>query len=117
MTFDEWLSETLDLQRSAFKTDPPTLSGEDRAEYLRWNVLAAKVELSEFLGEIRWKPWARDQGEIKDRSAAVEEIVDVMHFLANCLVTLEVDGDELSAGYRHKMQVNDDRQASGDYRG
>ena len=113
MTFGDWLSETLALQRGSFGTDPPTLEGVERAEYVRWNVLAAVDELTEFLNEVQWKPWAKAQGAIFDRSAAVEELVDVMHFIANLLCTLGVDGDELSARYLEKMGVNARRQEDG----
>lgn len=117
MTFQEWLERTLELQRTTYKTNPPALEGEARAEYVRWNVLAAIDELTEFLDDFGWKPWAVNQGEIKDRPHAIEEIVDVMHFIANLLCVLDTSGDELDVIYRHKMAVNAARQQTGSYTG
>ena len=113
MTFGDWLNETLDLQRSAFDTNPPELEGIARADYVRWNVLAAVDELTEFLNEVQWKPWAKAQGAVFDRGAAVGEIVDVMHFIANLLCTLGVTGEELTNAYLEKMGVNKQRQEDG----
>lgn len=115
--FDNWLEKTLELQRSAYGTNPPALKGEKRAEYIRWNVLAAVDELTEFLNETQWKPWAKDQGVINDYDAATEELVDVLHFVANLLCVLEVNDDLLTWMYEEKMKVNATRQESGDYRG
>ncbi len=115
LTFGEWLSRTRDLQRSAYDVDPVKLEREARATYTRWNVLAATAELHEFLQEVRWKPWAMFQGDIPDRPAAVGELVDVMHFIANLLVMLSVDGEELTQRYLDKMEVNAERQDGGRY--
>lgn len=115
--FRDWLEKTLALQREAYQTDPPALRGEERAEYLRWNVLAADDELHEFLNETHWKPWGKNQGELKDRGKAVEELVDALHFVANLLCALEVTDAELSQLYEAKMYVNRQRMASKTYVG
>ena len=118
MLFGTWLEETLDLQRTVYDTNPPGLTGRERAEYIRTNVLAATDELHEFLGEIQWKPWANEEGDIPHRDAAVIEIVDALHFVGNLLTMLNVTDEELSAVYQLKMHENWQRQAqAGGYDG
>jgi len=111
MNFTSWLNSTLDLQRSAFEIDPPYLKEDERAEFIRWNVLAAEDELHEALNEVGWKPWATDR--YFNRDAFVGELIDVMHFIANLLVTAGVTGDELSQRYHSKQQRNRYRQEIG----
>jgi hypothetical protein len=111
MNFTSWLNSTLDLQRTAFDIDPPYLEGDDRAEYVRWNVLALEDELHEALNEVGWKPWATDR--YFNRDAFVGELIDVMHFVANLLVTAGVTGEELSQKYHSKQQRNRYRQEVG----
>lgn len=110
MTFDEWLTTTRQLQRESFGVDPASLEGAARADYIRWNALAVVDEVHEALFEVQWKPWAKSQGEWKSRDEFVGEIVDVMHFIANLLVTANCTGEELSARYREKQNVNRKRQ-------
>lgn len=111
MNFTSWLNSTLDLQRTAYDVDPPYLDPEERAEFIRWNVLAATDELHEALGEVGWKPWATDR--YFNRDAFVGELIDVMHFVANLLVTAGVTGDELSQRYHSKQRRNAYRQEVG----
>lgn len=113
MNFAEWLASTRELQTDSFGTDPSTLGGGDFAEYVRWNVLAAQVELSEFIQELEWKPWRDGNGRPDPlaRERAVEELVDVQHFIANLYVALGVSGPELVNAYRRKQQINRNRQA------
>lgn len=113
MLFDEWLEVTRVLQRTWYAADPQSLEGEARAEYVRWNVLAADHELHEFLDHIQWKPWSSRQGELRDRDDAVEELVDTLHFVANLLLVLDVDGDELNEVYQRKVELNSARQETG----
>lgn len=111
-TFNDWLDTTLHLQRTSFGINPPSLVGEEQADYIRWNVLAATDELHEFLQECPvWKPWS--SSIIINRDAAVGELVDSMHFIANLLVMLGVTGEELTDRYKAKQAVNKKRQEDG----
>lgn len=114
--FHDWLTRTEELQRRAYGTKPSTKEGEERVEYIRWNVLAAMRELGETLNEFRGrKPWQTkrdDAGEFKSRDAYVEELVDVMHFIGNLLCAAGVTDAELSRVYADKMAVNAARQAT-----
>lgn len=114
MTIDELLESTRELQAHSFDVDPAHLDDEAWADYVRDMTLAAIVELTEFLQETRWKPWKAEQGRPEGPDAdvaAVEELVDVLHFLMNLFVAMSVDGEELETSYRAKHEINVDRQA------
>lgn len=113
MTFEEWLTAQLTLQRDVYGTDPRALQDEERARYLTWNAYALIDELSELMDEVQWKPWAQNMGMIISRERAVGEAVDMLHFMANILLTLDVTGEELAERYRAKQQVNGERQERG----
>jgi hypothetical protein len=53
--------------------------------------------------------------EFISRNKFVEELVDVLHFVANQLVAAGCGDDELSERYAEKQQINRDRMASGTY--
>lgn len=111
-SFGDWLDETKSLQQLFIGTDPATLAGSARLEYLRTQVLAAVKELTEVLDEFPWKPWRKSQLPER-RDKAVEELVDVLAFTANMLVMLGVDGDELTEKYKAKVRENVDRHYGG----
>lgn len=115
MLFDQWLEETRALQIQAFGKDPLALEGEDRIEWIRWNVLAATDELHEMLNETGWKPWATSRHV--NEKAAGGELVDVLHFVANLLLAVGWEDGTLEDAYVAKMQKNRDRMASGTYDG
>lgn len=107
-----WLDETRELQISAYGTDPAALEGDELADFIIWNHTAAVVELSEFLAETKWKPWVKTRG-IVNRSEAIDELVDVAHFIANLAVAMGCDDDEWERRYVDKMIINRARQANG----
>ncbi len=117
--FGSWLMRTARLQRESYATDPEALEGDEFAEFLRFNALAAYVELGEALQHIPWKPWAKRRGRPvqQDRRDIIEEYVDVLHFIGNMLVALRVTDHELSTEYERKMSVNRKRMADGQYQG
>jgi dimeric dUTPase (all-alpha-NTP-PPase superfamily) len=114
--FSRWLTETAELQRTHYDYDP---RGDDNFEhwinYIREQTLAAFVELGEFISELKWKPWGKLKKfpTISERQHAVEEIVDVLHFVANALHALGVTDSELDREYLRKMQINRDRVKQG----
>ena len=110
----KWLADTQELQVSSYGQDPGVLEGEEFADFVRWNILAAMDELCEVLHETRWKPWQVVQGR-KDNDAMIDELVDVAHFVANLAVAAGCTDEEWTKRYQAKMQINRDRQASGSY--
>lgn len=111
--FGTWLERTRELQINSFGTDPHALEGADLAEFVRWNTLASIAEVVEMLQEFQWKPWSKNLGAIKNRDALVDELVDVLHFIGNILISFKVSDEELNAAYLKKMRVNEIRQAQG----
>lgn len=113
--FADWIAETKKLQIEAYGQDPTLLTGEDRVEYIKWNVLAAIDELMEMLGEVGWKNWATSRHVNED--AAGGEMIDLLHFASNLLLALHWDDEKLNTAYLAKMSKNRTRMASGTYDG
>lgn len=117
MRLSDWLSEQAKLQVIAYGQDPRELRGEERLEYIRWNVLALTDELHEALRETGWKPWSAD--DHVNFAAFNDELVDAFHFLANLiLVANPNDGiDQIAKDfafrYRRKVDKNIQRQVDG----
>lgn len=99
------------LQREAYKTDPRNLSPTERAEWVRWNMLALMDELHEAMGEVGWKPWATSRH--LNREAYKGELVDAFHFFINLCLVADISADELIAGYFTKRERNSTRQRNG----
>jgi len=111
-----WLASTRALQAEYFNREFPITDPDELADYVTENHSAAVVELSEFMQEVGWKPWATPRGWV-NRDAAVGELVDVAHFLANLLCVLDVTDTEWETRYRTKQEVNRNRMRSGTYDG
>lgn len=110
-TFTQWLESTRELQVKAFGQVPEELQGDELKNWFMMNVLAATDELHEFLNEVPWKPWS--SGMQINRDAAIGELVDCMHFIANLLATLSCTGEELTHRYQLKQVKNAQRQTEG----
>jgi dUTPase len=108
----KWLEETRRLQISAYGKDPSELTEDELADFVIWNHTALVDELSEFLQEVNWKPWSKIRGH-KNRSAAIGELVDAAHFLANLAVAMGCTDEEWEERYKSKMALNAKRQADG----
>lgn len=121
-----WLESTKKLQEQVYLYNMQWLmeahvrsSGNGHASsaltrYLDWNATAAVQELAEAREEFSWKPWARDPAFI-NRDRIRDEIIDVMHFLGNMLVAIDVTDEELEEAYRRKQEINRARAESGNY--
>lgn len=70
------------------------------------------IEIAEVFREFSWKYWAQDNPFI-NREKVIGELVDVGHFIANCLVALDVSDAEWEAAYRAKQDENRRRQRDG----
>jgi hypothetical protein len=99
------------LQVDAYKKDPTNLEPEERAEFIRWNILALEDELHEALGEVGWKPWATSRH--LNKAEFQGELVDALHFFLNLMLAADIDPDELLAGYQAKRLKNAKRQEEG----
>lgn len=120
LSLGELLNLQRDLQIAAYGVDPSRLTGEERAEYVRWNVLALEDELHEAMQEVKWKPWLTEgHGDWVDRDAYVKELVDALHFILNLInlalghATCEELGAEVTFRYLLKRERNARRQVEG----
>lgn len=111
MTLQWMLDAQRALQINTYGIDPPTLDGDERVEFIRWNVLALEDELHEALGEVGWKPWATSRH--LNRESYVGELVDAWHFLMNLLLVAGVTEEEFVARYDAKRRRNAERQVEG----
>lgn len=112
MNFSEWIEVQASLQRAMGEIDPRDLGPTpERAEFVRWNVLACIAELIEMLEETPWKPWATSTQF--DRRAVIREAVDAMHFLGNVLRVVDCSGEELTLEFLKKNRRNLQRQLDG----
>lgn len=108
-----------ELQEGAYGVFPHDLSGEELVEYLRMNVLACTDELHEALREIPgWKPWSASEppGTLVDTVEGemfAEELIDALHFLANCVNCTGISDERFEELYRRKRDENFRRRAEG----
>lgn len=109
--FRDALADQLELQKQAYKKDPTKLDEEERADFIRWNMLALEDELHEALAETGWKPWATSRH--LNREAFKGEMVDALHFFMNLLIAADIDADEFLEGYQAKRLKNAKRQEEG----
>jgi hypothetical protein len=109
-----WLDSTRKLQENAYGVDFADYrrNPDDLADSIVMNHSALIVELSEFMNEVGWKDWSAPRGWV-NRDAAVGELVDAAHFLANLLVRLEVTDEEWEQRYQAKQAINLARQTRG----
>lgn len=113
MTDWKWLESTRKLQEESFGVDLNAgVDPDEFADAVVMNHSALIVELSEFMQEVGWKDWATPRGWV-NRDAAVGELVDAAHFLANLLIHLRVTDAEWEDRYRAKQDVNRRRQRAG----
>jgi len=112
-----WLESTRELQSKFFDVDYEefAVDGDALADYLHVQTTAAHCEITEFLDEIDWKPWMHTPRGVHDRTAAIGELVDLGHFLANMLCALDVTDEEWEALYTAKQRRNRARRESGAY--
>lgn len=109
------IAEMLELQRelqiNSYGKDPATLEGDERMDFIRWNVLALEDELHEALAETGWKPWAKSQHV--NEQAFAGEMVDAWHFFMNLMLAAHMSAETLEEGYLAKRLKNAARQRAG----
>ncbi|QGF20301.1 MazG-like nucleotide pyrophosphohydrolase [Gordonia phage Sixama] len=104
-----WIESTEVLQKDYFNNDLRAMSGDDQDKHILYNFTAAVNELNEMLDEApSWKPWSSEVG-ILNREAFRDEIVDVLHFVANLVILGKISEAELWDAYRAKQQRNRER--------
>lgn len=112
-TPDGWklFETTRELQIQAYGKDPESLTGDELADYWSHMHSALIDELSEFLAEVSWKPWSNERGVIKDRKAALGELIDAQHFMINLALSIGATEEEFWDAYKEKQKRNRARQA------
>lgn len=83
----------------------------ERVKFIKDMHIAIGDELSEFLGEIGWKPWATSRHI--NFEAARGELVDAFHFFMNLCMAVDMTPDMLYERYKAKRLKNIKRQEEG----
>jgi hypothetical protein len=92
-------------------TSPRDYDDLRKIEFIKTNVLAATDELHELLSEVGWKPWASSRHI--NIEAARSEAIDVLHFVNNLFIALEMDAEMIDRLYHRKSDKNVSRQEAG----
>ena len=91
---------------------------EERTQYVMNNMLYTEAEGHEFLREIEgfksWKhyDWSGDEKEAHYK-AALEEFVDMLHFVLNIALAMGFSADAIYESYVSKNIINHRRQDNG----
>jgi hypothetical protein len=122
----EYFAMQLRLQRDmqqanpeAGTKDPYSMTEEELAVFVTWNMTALVKELSEATDEVGWKPWASSR--FVQYPACIREMVDAWHFFMNMMlgmaawagVPLNDLAQEFESYYKEKNAKNLQRQVDG----
>lgn len=91
---------------------------QDRTQYVMNNMLYTEAEGHEFLREIEgfksWKHYDWNDNEKEEHyKAALEEFVDMLHFVLNIALAMGFSADEIYESYIAKNITNHRRQDNG----
>ena len=95
--------------------DPQKYGNERRMQVLRDYSVALMMEQAEFLDEVSWKPWRTFESqkpEPNKRKLALEWI-DMLFFIIDQALTLEITSEELESAFITKMNANLKRISNG----
>lgn len=87
-----------------------------RTEILKEQILSLIAEAVELLEDTPWKKHKKDYGReltAAEREAAIEEAIDIQHFVFNLFILLGVDAEEVYRLYIAKNDINRERQERG----
>lgn len=81
----------------------PTAEGNQEAA--KAHLLATMVECTEALGELNWKPWKNYTTEV-DKEKFATELMDIMQFVCNAALVMNIDDYDLEQAIRNKWKEN-----------
>ena len=114
LSFQEIYEQIADYQIE-MGFDPSTYSDDRRMQVLRDYSVALMMEQAEVLDEVSWKPWRtyESQKPKPNKRKLALEWVDMLFFLIDQALTLELSSEELEAAFITKMKANVARIKSG----
>lgn len=108
------LKSMLELQKDFVKRFHSVNDFSDDSDLNYWMkqyVIAIISEANELLNEINWKHWKGDK--LINRENCKEETIDLLHFILDLAIVLEMDDKEIFERYTEKRSRNVDRQNNG----
>ncbi len=97
-----------DLQKDVMKRDLEKLRGVEKETAIKEMIIAAQGELGEFAEAMKVLPWKNK--DKRDLEVAIEELIDMHHFLNNLYLLCGVSNErEVKLRYREKLNKNKDR--------
>lgn len=93
---------------------------KDFKSQIVYNVVAIISELGEFLQEINWKPWKRQNKQINCEKA-FEELIDILFFYMNLIIVFskhfQYSYNDVIKKYEEKWQKNIKRIKNKEFKG
>lgn len=114
----KWLAHHKEFQEKTYGTSFSDFETDyvARTAFVDWNLRGAIHEICEAGEETPWKPWSsRDPVEMwnANRDNFIDEIVDVLHFLASAALAAQATDEEIERRYKAKSATNTQRQEDG----
>lgn len=69
------------------------------------HLLAAIHECAEAMNELNWKPWKANK-KVIDRDAFTTELMDIVQFVANAALVMDISAEELAGALELKWEEN-----------
>lgn len=114
--FTRLLERQNNLQAFLLGKFPILMTDNEKAEFIRTQVLAAQAELIEVLNETHWKPWATrplDESIVPSLAKFTGEMADVFIFFMNLMLVAGVSMTDLCKAVDAKQQINLTRWQNG----
>ena len=86
---------------------------EAQMVHVRELALAQIAEVNEFLNETPWKPWRKIEDQRFNKTAAAEEIIDQIFFMAAMWFAMGLPNSSFEEMFKTKLQENQARIVRG----
>ena len=110
------IEEILDRQHVLMKSmgwpaGEPIIEGNEDAA--KSHLLAAIHECTEAMNEMNWKPWKANKKPVDPQKLATE-LMDIIQFVANAALVMNLSSWDLERALREKWEVNFQRIEQGE---
>lgn len=115
---DKIYNEQFNLQKYLGTVDKLNSSPSLKQQYINQMILAIHEEATEIMRESAYKnpeyvPFGWKKGQQFNEEKFKEEIADILHFVMNLCIAVNMDAEELYQRYMNKNNENKERKKSG----